>query len=413
VIVLLTLLALLAGLALGWLAASRAAEERLRAAVADAAQARALVAAEQAAAEARIAAADTARGEAREAIGERAADLFSALERQLADLERTRVGADAALREQIASMADASTRLHTETAALVTALRAPQVRGRWGEMQLQRVVEAAGMTEHVDFATQVTAEGEDGDRVQRPDLVVRLAGGRQVVVDSKAAIAAYLEACEAPDERVRSDRLRAHARQVRAHVDGLAAKAYWRRFTPSPEFVVCFLPADAVLDAALRPDPELLEYAFQRGVVLATPTTLLALLRTIGFGWRQEALARNAEAVQELGAELYRRLATLGSHVDKLGRGLGAAVAAYNDSVGSLERRVLATARRMNELGVVPPDEPLPTPRLLTNSVPRPLTVGEFALDESDAGSRALLRIATADTPAPPSSAVEPGKALP
>ncbi len=423
VIILLTLLALLAGLALGWLAASRTGEERLRAAVSEAAQATALVAAERATAHARVAAAEAARCDAREAIGERAAEVLESLERQLSDLERARVGADAALREQLTSMADASSRLRTETAALVTALRAPQVRGRWGEMQLERVVQAAGMTEHIDYATQVTTQGQDGDGVQRPDLVVRMAGGKQLVVDSKVALAAYLQACEAQDDGVRTERLRAHARQVRAHVDALAAKAYWQRFTPSPDFVVCFLPVDTVLDAALKHDPDLLEHAFERGVVLATPTTLLALLRTIGFGWRQEALARNADAVHELGRELYRRLATLGTHVDKLGRSLGAAVGAYNDAVGSLERRVLSTARRMGELGVVASDEPLPSPRLLTDRVPRPLTAAEWGADEPE--GRAVLRVAAppADVgteeeqavggpAAAPTSAITHGKAL-
>jgi DNA recombination protein RmuC len=427
VIVLLTLLALVAGLAIGWLAASRAGEERLRAAVSEAAHARALVAAEQAAGQARMAAVDAARTDAREAIGDRAAELLESLERQLSDLERARIGAAAALREQVSSMTDASTRLRSETAALVTALRAPQVRGRWGEMQLERVVQAAGMAEHVDYVSQVTAADHDGGNVQRPDLVISLAAGKQVVVDSKVALAAYLDACEAHDERARTERLRAHARQVRSHVDALSAKAYWQRFAPSPEFVVCFVPADAVLDAALKHDPGLLEHAFERGVVLATPTTLLALLRTIGFGWRQEALARNAEAVHDLGRELYRRLATMGGHVDKLGRSLGAAVAAYNDAVGSLERRVLSTARRMTELGVVPHDETLPTPRLLTESLPRPLTTPELSPDVPEPEGRALLRVAAqprlpdrsdpeeadADTPAAPASAITHGKALP
>jgi DNA recombination protein RmuC len=294
-------------------------------------------------------------------------------------------------------------------------------------MQLERVVQAAGMTEHIDYLTQVTTAGEDGAKVQRPDLVVRMAGGKQVVVDSKVALAAYLEACEAHDERTRGERLRAHARQVRSHVDGLAAKAYWQRFTPSPEFVVCFVPADPVLDAALKHDPDLLEHAFERGVVLATPTTLLALLRTIGFGWRQEALARNAEAVHDLGRELYRRLATLGTHVDKLGRNLGAAVGAYNEAVGSLERRVLSTARRMSELGVVPHDEPLPGPRLLTESLPRPLTAAELSAEHEDAEPRAVLRVAgpggsgaqpqprsaAAEAATAATSAITHGKALP
>jgi DNA recombination protein RmuC len=244
-------------------------------------------------------------------------------------------------------------------------------------MQLERVVEAAGMTEHVDFDTQVSVAGDGG--LQRPDLVVHLSGGKQVVVDAKVAFSAYLEAHEAKDEATRDARMRAHAKQLRSHVDALAAKAYWQRFTPTPEFVVCFVPADAFLDAALRADAELLEHAFTQNVVLATPSTLVALLRTVAYTWRQEALAENAEAVHELGRELYRRIATMGGHVERLGRSLGGAVAAYNDAVGSLERRVMATARRMSDLGVVPADSRLTTPEPLLDAVPRPFSSAELA----------------------------------
>jgi DNA recombination protein RmuC len=184
---------------------------------------------------------------------------------------------------------------------------------------------------------------------------------------------------EARDEATRDERLRAHARHLRGHIDSLAAKAYWQRFTPTPEFVVCFVPADVFLDAALREDPTLLEHAFEVDVVIATPATLVALLRTIAYTWRQDALAVNVDEVHRLGRDLYRRLATMGAHLDKLGRSLGTAVGAYNDAIGSLERRVLSSARQFADLGVVAPDEPLPGPAPLLEAVPRPLTAGELA----------------------------------
>lgn len=315
----------------------------------------------------------------RDAIGAEAADALERVQQQLVSLEIGRNGADAALREQLRGVAETSRELRSETAQLVTALRAPQVRGRWGEMQLERVVEAAGMAEHVDYDTQVSTAtaSEDGSK-QRPDLVVRLAGGKRVVVDAKVPISGYLDALEARDEATRRDRARAHARQLRSHVDALADKTYWQRFSPSPEFVVCFVPADAFLDAALREDPSLLEHAFCRDVVLATPSTLVALLRTIAYTWRQEALARNAETIHELGRDLYRRISTMGAHVERLGRSLGSAVTAYNDAVGSLERRVVSTARRMSELGVVAPGEALHAPEPLVDVAPRSPTIAEL-----------------------------------
>jgi DNA recombination protein RmuC len=270
---------------------------------------------------------------------------------QLHRSERDRVAATAALDEHLSAMRLASDGLRTETAELVTALRAPQVRGRWGELQLERTVEAAGMVEHVDYVTQSSVTDDEG--TVRPDLVVRLVGGKNIVIDAKVAFAGYLQAMEARSEKVRADRLRAHARQLRAHIDALADKAYWQRFDPSPEFVVCFVPADAFLDAALRQDPGLLDHAFARNVVVATPTTLVALLRTIGYTWRQEALSRNAAEVSKLGRELYQRLATMGAHLDKLGRSLTAAVGSFNGAVGTLEGRVLVTARRFADLSVV------------------------------------------------------------
>jgi DNA recombination protein RmuC len=288
------------------------------------------------------------------------------VQHQLNSVERERTGSYATLLEQISTMRQTSEQLRLETTQLVTALRAPQVRGRWGEMQLERAVEAAGLTEHVDYHTQVSSSGPDG--TVRPDLVVRLVGGKNVVVDSKVAFSGYLEAMEARDEPTRNARLKAHAKHLRDHIDALGAKNYFERFAPSPEFVVCFVPADAFLDAALREDPTLLERAFDQNVVVATPSTLVALLRTIAYTWRQEALAENAAEVHRLGRELYQRLSTMGGHIDKLGRSLTSAVGDYNKTVSSLESRVLVTARRMTELKVVDPSDALKTPEQITDT---------------------------------------------
>ena len=343
-------LCLAAGGAVGWLAA------RARAA-ADIARLEATLAATQAG-EGRLeqsmrALSYEATAQSQEAVARALAPLHDTLrryEQRVAELERDRVDAYAELREQVRSMSAVSGELRTETKQLVAALRAPQVRGRWGEHQLRRIVEAAGMLEHCDFSEQVTA-ATDHQGV-RPDLVVRLHGGRTVVVDAKAPFDAYLTAMEARDERGRDTHLDAHARHLRAHVDGLAAKSYWSAFDQTPEFVVLFVPADPFLDVALQRDPSLLEHAFARNVVLATPATLVALLRTVAYSWRQEALARNAATVHSLARELYGRLSTLGDHVGKLGSSLSGAVTAYNRAVGSLEARVLVSARKLAELGV-------------------------------------------------------------
>lgn len=308
-----------------------------------------------------------ATAQSQEAVARAVAPLHETLRRyesQVNELERDRVDAYAELREQVRSMGAVSGELRTETKQLVAALRAPQVRGRWGEHQLRRIVEAAGLLEHCDFAEQVTSTVEG--RVVRPDLVVRLHGGRSVVVDAKAPFDAYLTAMEARDERGRDTHLDNHARHLRAHVDALSAKAYWSAFAQTPEFVVLFVPADPFLDVALQRDPTLLEHAFTRNIVLATPATLVALLRTVAYAWRQEALARNAVAVHELARELYGRLSTLGEHVAKLGNSLGGAVTAYNRAVGSLESRVLVSARKLADLGVSGEELAVPTQVELT-----------------------------------------------
>jgi DNA recombination protein RmuC len=290
---------------------------------------------------------------------------------ELGTAERARLTGQTALAEQVRAMREASELLRGETADLVTALRSSGVRGRWGELQLRRVVEAAGMLAHVDFVEQRQVRTDDG--ALRPDMVVRLAGGKSIVVDAKVAFLGYLEATQARDESVRAERLAAHARHLRRHVDDLAGKRYWDQFAPAPEFVVMFVPAEAFFHAAVEQDPALFEYAFERNVVIATPTTLLALLRTVAYAWRQDALAANAQQVLSLGKELHGRLATLGGHLARLGRTLDGAASAYNQTVASLETRVLVSARRFQDLGVVDADLPTPdpvNPRLSAVSAP-------------------------------------------
>ena len=258
--------------------------------------------------------------------------------------------AQSALAEQLRGMRESSDLLRSETTHLVTALRSSQVRGRWGEIQLRRVVEAAGMVEHVDFVEQSQVRTDDGRL--RPDMLVRLAGGKNVVIDAKVAFLGYLDAVQAQDDTVRAERMAAHARHMRKHIDDLAAKEYWEQFSPTPEFVVMFVPAEAFLHTALEVDPTLIEHAMEHNVVLATPMTLVAMLRTIAYAWRQDALAANAQQVLTLGRELHGRLSTLGGHVGRLGRQLDGAVRSYNETVSSLESRVLVSARRLAELKV-------------------------------------------------------------
>jgi DNA recombination protein RmuC len=304
------------------------------------------------------------------------------VESQLRGLEVERAKAQAELREQVAGVRRTSELLGRETASLVDALRRPQARGRWGELQLRRCVEYAGMVDRCDFSEQVQLAGAGGAPL-RPDLVVRLAGGRSIVVDAKVTLAAYLEAVECDDEQEAATRMAAHARHLRSHVDRLADKAYWAALADNPEFVVLFVPGEAFLAPALEHDPTLLEHAFARRVHVATPTTLISLLRTAAHAWQQEQLTENARAVVTAGTELYQRLGTLGGHVDKLGRSLGSAVADYNRTVGSLERTLLPAARRICELGLAqePPTAPAPLEVL-----PRPLAAPELSPPLSSTG---------------------------
>ncbi|MCW4355071.1 DNA recombination protein RmuC [Hoyosella sp. YIM 151337] len=350
------LAALGAGVLLGWLLHAARSDAR---AVAAEAQLQALRDSERLLREALAAANEDSARRYSGAMSEQMSTVVSPLREavgnlaeQVREVERSRISAYSGLMEQVAGMSRTSQALSTQTNQLVQALRAPQVRGRWGELQLERVVELAGMREHCDFSTQAHTvhDGDDGVRAVRPDLVVHLAGGKNLVVDAKVPFSAYLDATEADSDEARARHLKRHSSQLRAHVDQLSAKAYWTAFSPSPEFVVLFVPGDPFLDAALATDPALLEYAFTRNVVLATPTSLIALLRTVALTWRQETLSRDAAKIHKLGAELYSRLGVLAAHMDRLGSQLGKSVEAFNSTVASMEARVLVTARKLHEL---------------------------------------------------------------
>lgn len=285
-------------------------------------------------------------------------DSLDRMDQQLRGVERVRQEAYGTLTEGVRQLRSDQERLRTETGNLVTALRAPHVRGRWGEIQLRRVVEMAGMVEHCDFAEQQTTTDEDG-RVLRPDVVVRLPGGKHIVIDSKVPLVAYLDAFrEGATEDERLAKLRDHARHVREHVHRLGQKAYWRQLPATPEFVVMFLPDETFLRAALEQDSELVEIAVANNVIPASPTNLIGLLRAVHYGWQQETIAESAREVSELGRELYKRLATMGAHFSRMGKSLDGAVKAYNDTVGSLERQVFVQARRFERHGITGVEPP-------------------------------------------------------
>ena len=274
------------------------------------------------------------------------------LERNLARSEAARAEAEGALRNHLGELGRRAQSLEQGTTALTAALRAPTSRGRWGEVQLRRIVEAAGMLEHVDFSEQLGGTRADGEKGQRPDLVVHLSGERTLVVDAKAPMDAYLDAVEEQDPKRARARRTAHARALRHHVDQIAGKAYWKALGDTPEFTVLFVPSDGVLAAALESAPDLLEHGFAKDVVIASPATLMALLRTVAHTWRTDSLNRDAREVLEAGRELHHRLGTFTSHLGKVGRSLDSSVAAFNEAVGSLQSRVMVTARKFEDLGL-------------------------------------------------------------
>jgi DNA recombination protein RmuC len=278
------------------------------------------------------------------------AETLKSFDAQVRSLEVSRQQAYASLETQLKTLGVSQEKLQKETAGLVTALRKPEVRGRWGEMTLKRVVELAGLSEHCDFSEQASLLTEQGARV-RPDLVVHLPAGREIVVDAKVPLAAYLDAHVAGSDEERAAALARHVGQIRAHMSGLSAKTYWDQFSTTPEFVVMFIPGESFFAAAADLDHALIEDGMQKRVVLATPTTLIALLHAVAYGWKQEQLAKNAQAISEIGRQLHERMRTLAGHLGDIGKSLGKAGDAYNSAVGSLESRVMPAARRLKELG--------------------------------------------------------------
>jgi DNA recombination protein RmuC len=311
---------------------------------------------------------------------------------KIGDIERTRAQADAALQEQLRNLSETQLPQVTQaTASLANAMRQPAIRGRWGELQLKRVVELAGMLEHCDFVEQPTASTSDDAR-QRPDAVVTLPGGAQIIIDAKVPFTAYLDAHEEADDAIRAAHLRRHAVLVRAHAVALGRKAYWDTFSPSPDFVIMFLPGEMLYTAALQQDPALIEAVTSEKVVLATPSSLIALLRTIALGWREQALAVNAQEVAQLGRQLYERVGSLAMHWSDVGDKLEKAVGSYNKSIGALESRVLVTARKFFDLKAAPDDGEIEAPSPV-EVLPRPLLAPELAVREASISIERSARI--------------------
>src|SRR5258706_1986272 len=291
-------------------------------------------------------------------------------------LERVREQAYGEIRQQFTHMAEAQTQLRQETANLVKALRQPHVRGRWGEVQLRRVVEMAGMLNHCDFTEQETLFDDDG-KMLRPDMVVRLPGGRTIVVDAKAPISAYLDAHEANDDEVRRAKIREHAQLVRTHLQALSKKSYWEQFDSTPECVVMFIPGEAFCSAALEADPELLDNAFGLNVIIASPASLIALIKAAAFGWRQESIAENARAISQLGQELHKRIGDVASRMERLGRALESAASAYNEAIGSFESRLSVSAHRFRDLGATSQDANIVELRAIEGGLRRLQSTGD------------------------------------